>query len=108
MKRYAKIWVVIVANLTAMVPHLATADSGTQMRQGRRPPQEAFDACNSKAEGDTVTMTTPRGDTITCSCKQVDGQLAAVPDRMPGQGSGGPPPDQEEGGNHRSTGGNEI
>ncbi|PKN16170.1 MAG: hypothetical protein CVU66_01995 [Deltaproteobacteria bacterium HGW-Deltaproteobacteria-23] len=54
----------------------------------RKPPQAAFDACKGKSAGDSVSITTPRGDTITAVCRQLDGQLVAMPDKMPAPPSG--------------------
>lgn len=46
----------------------------------RGPPPEAIEACKDKSEGTAVEITTPRGDTIKAICKQIDGQIAAVPE----------------------------
>jgi protein CpxP len=51
-------------------------------RQG--PPQEAINACAGLIEGDAVQFTTPRGDAVSGTCRQIRGQLIAVP-------AGGPP-----------------
>jgi hypothetical protein len=67
-------------------------------RQERRPPQEAYTACLGKHEGDAVTVTTPRGETLTAFCRKLDGQLVAMPEKMP------PPPDGEA--DQRVPGGN--
>ena len=47
----------------------------------RGPPPEAFEACEDKSEGDTVSITTPHGDTIDATCKLMKEQLVAVPER---------------------------
>lgn len=59
------------------------------------PPPEAYTACEGKQVGDSVQITTPRGDTITGTCEQMDGRLVLHPDNMP-QGDMAPPsqPDQ--------------
>jgi hypothetical protein len=44
------------------------------------PPPEAIEACNGKTEGDAVEFTTPRGDKVKAICRQMDGQLVAVPE----------------------------
>jgi len=62
---------------------------GAGPERGRKPPQEAFDACKGKSAGDTVSITTPRGDTLTAVCRQLDGQLVAMPDKMTAPPSGG-------------------
>lgn len=44
-----------------------------------KPPKEAFEACENKAEGEEVSFTTPRGDQITASCKLMKQVLIAIP-----------------------------
>jgi len=75
----------------ALMPALVWASSGPPGGgDRRRPPQEAFDACNGKSEGTSVVINTPQGGTIKATCKLFDGQLVAVPD--------GPPPAPRDGG----------
>lgn len=62
---------------------------GAGPESGRKPPQEAIDACKGKSAGDTVSITTPRGDTLSAVCRQLDGQLVAMPDKMPAPPNGG-------------------
>lgn len=50
-------------------------------KKRRGPPPEAFEACENKSEGDTVSITTPHGDTIDATCKLMKEQLVAVPER---------------------------
>ena len=57
------------------------------------PPQEAIDACTELSEGDAVQFTTPRGDAVSGTCRQIRGQMVAVPEGGPpggrmGKGSG--------------------
>jgi len=66
---------------------------GAGPERGRKPPQEAFDACKGKSAGDAVSITTPRGDTLTAVCRQLNGQLVAMPDKMPAPLNGAPPRD---------------
>ena len=40
------------------------------------PPPEAFKVCEGKSPGDTVQIQTPRGDTISATCR-----LVAVPQK---------------------------
>ncbi|MFI3246318.1 MAG: hypothetical protein R3Y10_07500 [Ferrimonas sp.] len=48
--------------------------------QGQRPPpQEAIDACKGQKSGASVEFSGPRGDTISATCVDKDGQLIAVP-----------------------------
>lgn len=44
-----------------------------------QPPQEAFTACEGKSAGDSITITTPRGDTMQATCEDFNGTLAARP-----------------------------
>ncbi len=56
-------------------------------RQG--PPQEAIDACAEMSEGDLVQFTAPCGDTVQGICRQIRGQLIAVPEGGPPEGRRG-------------------
>ncbi|WP_342805117.1 hypothetical protein [Alteromonas sp. M12] len=51
-------------------------------REGRggKPPQEAIEVCEGKSEGDEVSFSTPRGDTITATCQIMQDELVAVPE----------------------------
>ncbi len=82
--------------LAILVPVAAWGDGGPRPggSRGRKPPQEAFDACANKDEGDAVTVTTPQGSSIKATCRKFDGQLAAVPE--------GPPPAPPGGGHGMS------
>lgn len=64
----------------------AWAQDGPPGRRGRMgPPPEAIQACLDKNEGTVVEVITPRGDKLKATCKQMDGQLIAVPnDRFRG------------------------
>ncbi len=74
--------------LAILIPAAAWGNGGARQEGGRpgRPPQEAFAACENRNEGDRVTVGTPRGETITATCRGFEGRLAAHPD--------GPPPGQ--------------
>jgi hypothetical protein len=68
----------ILATLFATVAAWAQPPQGGQGRDGgpgpgghRGPPQEAFDACKGKKEGDHASATMPRGDTMTGTCRMV-------------------------------------
>lgn len=59
-----------------------------------KPPQEAVDACHDKSEGASVQMTSPSGESLSGTCRQQGGVLAAVPERSGAPlGAGGPPKD---------------
>jgi len=49
-------------------------------RGGGGPPQEAIDACDGKNDGDSVTFVSLRGDSITGTCQDIQGQMVAVPE----------------------------
>jgi Spy/CpxP family protein refolding chaperone len=71
--------------ILAMIPAYGFAFGGQwcgRHRQG--PPQEAIDACAGLHEGDAVQFTTPCGDAVSGTCRQIRGQMVAVP-------AGGPP-----------------
>jgi hypothetical protein len=55
------------------------------------PPPEAIQACQGRTVGATVQFQTPRGDTITGTCREMHGQLVAMPEGGPGRGPQGPP-----------------
>lgn len=42
-----------------------------QPQEHRGPPQEAFDACKGKKEGDAAQMKTPRGEAMAGTCRMV-------------------------------------
>jgi len=81
--------------LSALFITLATNPLFAESNERGHPPAEAFEVCEGKSEGDTVTITTPEGDSIEGTCTAVRGdELVAMP-------AGGPP----QGG--RSQGGRE-
>lgn len=57
--------------------------SGPAMGRRRGPPAEAISACDGHAEGDSVSFTTPRGDTLQGVCRKMGGTLFAVPAQRP-------------------------
>jgi hypothetical protein len=94
-RKIMKTAMVIIAT-AGLVP--ADAWAGTTGAAGRgehrEPPPGAFATCGNKSEGDTVEVTTPDGKTLKAVCRQLNGNLAALP-QMDGQGNGpgnGPPP----------------
>lgn len=59
----------------------AWAFDGPPGRRGHTgPPPEAIETCKDKSEGDVVEFTTPRGEKVTATCKQIKGHLVAVPE----------------------------
>jgi hypothetical protein len=76
--------VITVIVLATMLPLSACASSDNSDNQKRRkPPKVAFEACEGKAVGDSVTFTGRRGETLKATCKEMQGQLVAVPERGP-------------------------
>jgi len=63
-------------------------NDGTQNRRHRRPPPEAYSACEGKNAGDKAEFVSPRGDTVTGTCEQEGDQLVLRPDHPP-KGRGG-------------------
>lgn len=45
----------------------------------RKPPKEAVEACENKAEGENVSFVSPRGDTLEATCHLMKAMLIAVP-----------------------------
>lgn len=90
----------IVAAAAIMVGQFAVtgwAFSGPEGRGERRgPPPEAVAACQGKSEGATVEFTGRGGETISGTCRQFQGQLAAMPDRPPGAKGNMPKPQQDQ------------
>lgn len=57
------------------------AFDGPPGRKGRMgPPPEAVEACKDKTDGAAVEFINRRGDTVKATCKQIEGQLVAVPE----------------------------
>ena len=78
-KIFRAINVMVVLATISAVPACASSNRGG--RDGRQgPPPEAIEACEGKSEGDSVTFSGRRGDSVTATCKLVDDQLVAVPE----------------------------
>jgi hypothetical protein len=56
---------------------------GDDSRSPQGPPPEAVKACEGKKVGDTTSFTGRQGETLTATCKNIEGQLAAVPEGGP-------------------------
>ncbi len=57
----------------------AWAMDGTPGGRGHHGPSpEAIEACKDKSEGTAVEFTNRRGKTVKATCKEINGQLAAV------------------------------
>ncbi|MBB3105313.1 hypothetical protein [Azomonas macrocytogenes] len=88
-----------VALLACLVTPLATA-ADKQSHDGKYMPPSAaaYTACENKAAGDKVSVASPDGKTLSATCREVDGKLAAMPKHM------APPPGAVEACNGKSAG----
>ncbi len=91
---YAAMAVALVA--TSSLVSAQGGDRGGERRGG--PPQEAFDACEGKNDGDTASFVSPRGDTVNGTCKTRENMTFLIPDDHPGGGQNGR--GMREGGNN--------
>ncbi|GAB2887881.1 hypothetical protein ACCI51_01625 [Microbulbifer echini] len=70
-----------------ILPIALLAMISTASAQPRKPPQEAFDACNGMSEGDACKVETPRGTMEgTCRKPPQQEQMLCVPAKMEGRG----------------------
>ena len=75
--------IVCLLVLISLVPLTSMAsDRGGKGPRGKGPPPEAIEACEGKDAGDEVEFTGRRGETVSATCEERDGQLVAVPERM--------------------------
>ncbi|TKB24806.1 hypothetical protein FCL47_16315 [Desulfopila sp. IMCC35006] len=85
MKRFHPLKAALLMAILVLFPIAGCAagdDANNNRRQG--PPPEAISACAGKQAGDSVEFTGRRGETVKATCREMNGQLAAVP-------AGGPP-----------------
>jgi hypothetical protein len=99
MKNKGMSWTLVFVALLVIVPGFTWAIGGPQGDVHKGPPPEAIEACRVKGEGTAVEITTPRGDTIKATCKQIDGQMVAVP-AVGYRGPKGTPPGGMQKGNN--------
>ncbi|MEM8660682.1 MAG: hypothetical protein AAGF35_07350 [Pseudomonadota bacterium] len=85
--------ILAIALTSWFASNIANAEPGEQNSKRRGPPPEAIAACESSAEGDSCSFTSPRGDSIEGSCivPRSDNGLACKP-------QGGPPRDMQQSG----------
>lgn len=69
---------ITLAAVMAMSSINAFASNDAGRRPG--PPPQAIDACKGKEIGDTVTFAGRNGEQLQAVCKEIQGQVAAVPD----------------------------
>lgn len=70
---------IFAVSLLAMSSISSYAQEGRGQGGERRPPPEAFEACENKSEGDSVTVETRRGDSLSATCQMMNDTLVAVP-----------------------------
>ena len=73
---------ITLITLIVMISTNASASNDSGKRPGP-PPPEAIDACKEKEVGDVVTFAGRNGEKLQAVCKDMQGQLVAVPDNMP-------------------------
>ncbi|WP_226642485.1 hypothetical protein [Microbulbifer variabilis] len=73
-----------------LIPIVLLAMISTATAQPRKPPQEAYDACNGMAENDDCTVETKQQETLegTCLMPPKEERLVCVPEKMKGRGPG--------------------
>lgn len=86
MKKNKLIKTLAMLIILALAPIVTIAYSKSDdSRRPQGPPPEAIKACEGKNIGDTTTFTGRRGETLTATCKEIEDQLAAVPEGGPRQ-----------------------
>lgn len=78
-------------NETAYSQSCQSDNESSQNRRHRRPPPEAYSACEGKNAGDRAEFISPHGDRVTGTCEQEGDQLVLRPDTPPTEhrGQGG-------------------
>lgn len=81
--------IAVIATLATLLFTPISGCAADGKREDRRPgpPPEAIKACEGKSVGDSVTFTGRRGESLKATCKEIEGQMAAVPEGM-GPGGG--------------------
>lgn len=81
-KRIADVTIgLILIGAITFISQIAAA-SNDENRRPSGPPPVAIKACEGKEVGDAVTFAGRRGEELKATCKEIEGQLAAVPDDM--------------------------
>lgn len=82
-KKYANaLTLFVVLSLVGFATIACSKGGNSQGPQGG-PPPEAIKACEGKNAGDSATFKGRQGETLTAVCKDIQGQLAAVPEGGP-------------------------
>lgn len=82
---------ITTAIATSLLASLSFAQSSDNSRQGppgggRKPPQEAYTACEGQTENAIVSFTGRRGEALEATCVLMDGELVAKPTNPPERG----------------------
>lgn len=94
MKQNRKIHSALLLVALLLVPIAGCANFKDNAGHHQGPPPEAIKACEGQSDGDLITFTGPRGESIKATCQDMHGQLIAVPeDRPKGKHHQGPPPE---------------
>ena len=76
--------IVFLLVIFTLAPIVTTANSNSEdRRRPQGPPPEAIKACEGKNPGETTTFKGRRGELLTATCEEIEGQLAAVPEDGP-------------------------
>ena len=73
---------ILVLTLLALMPLNACGKGNERGGRPQGPPPEALEECEEKSAGDSVTFTGRQGESMSATCKEIDGQLVAVPEGM--------------------------
>ena len=75
-----KISIVFVLLAICAITHVFVSDAFSQERGMRRhgPPPEAYEACEGKSAGVEAELITPRGETVTGTCKEEGDRLVQL------------------------------
>ncbi len=94
MKKITKMKITTTLLLLVMSPLTGQAAGPGGKGPHGPPPQAAITACEGKQVGDSVTFTGRRGESLSATCRSIEGQIAAVPEGMGKKkgrgGQGGP------------------
>lgn len=71
-----------ILSLLCLIPLLSYAEVSGREKRRQGPPPEAIAACSGKSVGDTVSFTGRRGEALSATCKEIQGQIVAVPEGM--------------------------
>lgn len=97
MKKQVLSTTVLLITLAILLPTIACAGGYKGQGRPQGPPPEAIEACAGKSAGTSVVFTDRRGESLEAVCREKNGLLAAVPNKMPkGRDHQGPPPEAIE------------